>query len=413
MIARGRPAVAAPPRRRRPAGAAPARPLAGLLAVPLAAACGPKGAPPAGEGGAGAGPATAEASSLAPPAVPPTPPKGMVWVPPGVLLAGTPPDRLPRNADVEMPGEQVVMKGFFVDEYPYPNEQGAIPKTNVTQAEARSLCEAQGKRLCTELEWERACKGPANFVYPAGDAYRASDCGTGGPGLAVPPNGASAACRSGFGMRDSHGVVAQWTASAWGRGEPGALATVRGAGAANGPAGEVVARCANATARRPDERRPDLGFRCCAGETNLAEVTLNLVRGDGLRAASIDPAFGEALRQSPPGELGATYGPAFQITAAWRWRPISNEEFVVQAGCSSPRGRPPLCGVAFSRPRAGGGLEAVGFAAVGEHPPTVKDDHDPRLVWVHGFDGRGSFRRRVALAYGRLDVGPPERKTKR
>jgi formylglycine-generating enzyme len=305
----------------------------------------------------------------------------------------------------------VVMKGFFVDEYPYPNEQGAIPKTNVTQAEARSLCEAQGKRLCTELEWERACKGPSNFVYPAGDAYRASDCGTGGPSIAVPPNGAAPACRSGFGMRDSHGVIAQWTASAWGRGTPGAIVSVRGA--SGGPAGEVVARCANAAARRPEERRPDLGFRCCAGEPNLAEVTLNLVRGDGLRLASNDPTLAEALRQSPPGELGAAYVPAFRVTMTWRWRPISNEEFLAQAGCSSPRGKAPLCGVAFSRPRAGGGLESAGFAGVGEHPPVLKDDdHEPRVVWVHGFDARGSFRRRVALAYGRLEIGPPERKTK-
>ncbi|MCU0683178.1 MAG: SUMF1/EgtB/PvdO family nonheme iron enzyme [Polyangiaceae bacterium] len=392
----------------RPAG--PARLAAGRRAAPTLAlawlaACGAKAAPTADESAA----ASAEAAALAPPPAPPTPSKGMIWVPPGVLIAGTPPDRLPRNADVEMPGEQVVMKGFFIDEYPYPNEQGAIPKANVTQGEARSLCEAQSKRLCTELEWERACKGPANLTYPASDVYRASDCGTGSVPLSVPPNGASPACRSGFGLRDSHGVVGQWTASAWGRGSVGAYASVRGGG---GPVGEVSARCANATARRPEERRPDLGFRCCSGEANLAEVTLNLVRGDGLRLATIDPTLVEALRQAPPAELGARAA-SFQATAAWRWRPISNEEFVVQAGCApSARGRSALCGVAFSRPRGRGGLEPMSFAAVGEHPPTVREDPDPRLVWVHGFDGQGSFRRRVALAFGRIEVGPVERKTR-
>jgi formylglycine-generating enzyme required for sulfatase activity len=381
--------------------------LAFAAALGLLAACGPKGS--ADDGPAAS--ASADPSSLAPPPVPPTPPKGMVWVPPGILIAGTPPDRLPRNADVEMPGEQVVMKGFFVDEYPYPNEQGAIPKTNVTQPEARSLCEAQGKRLCTELEWERACKGPSNLTYPVSDMYRPSDCGTGPSPLSVPPNGAAPACRSGFGMRDSHGVVWQWTASAWGRGGSTSHVTVRGG---NGPAGEVVARCANAVARKPEERRPDLGFRCCSGNPNIAEVTLNLVRGDGLRAASNDPALAAALRQSPPPEIAARAAD-FQLTSSWRWRPISNEEFVVQAGCASAsRGRSALCGVAFSRPRGSGGLEPVGFAAVGEHPPSVRDDeHDSRVVWVHGFDAQGSFRRRVTLAFGRIEVGAVDHKAKR
>ncbi len=74
----------------------------------------------------------------------PEPRPGMTWIPPGVLLAGTPPDRLPRVADEEMAGEQVVMHGFYADIYPYPNEAGAIPTTNVSQADAKALCEASG-----------------------------------------------------------------------------------------------------------------------------------------------------------------------------------------------------------------------------------------------------------------------------
>ena len=90
----------------------------------------------------------------------PVPRKGMVWIEAGALIAGTSPDQLPRIADEEMPGVQVVMHGFYIDQYPYPNESGAIQTTNVTRDEARSRCELIGKRLCTELEWERACKGP-------------------------------------------------------------------------------------------------------------------------------------------------------------------------------------------------------------------------------------------------------------
>src|SRR5262245_42921851 len=87
---------------------------------------------------------------------------GMIWIPPGVLIAGTPLDALPRVADEEMAGEQVVMHGFYIDVFPYPDEAGAIPTTSISQADASHLCAAQNKRLCTELELERACKGPSN-----------------------------------------------------------------------------------------------------------------------------------------------------------------------------------------------------------------------------------------------------------
>ena len=103
----------------------------------------------------------APASSIAPPTPPPPPRKGMVFIPGGALVAGTPPEKLPRIADEEMPGEQVILKGFYIDVFPYPNEEGAIPLTNLSEPEAEGLCAELGKRLCTELEWERACKGPA------------------------------------------------------------------------------------------------------------------------------------------------------------------------------------------------------------------------------------------------------------
>ena len=142
-----------------------------------------------------------------------TPRPGMAWIPPGTLIAGTPPDRMPRVADEEMAGEQVVMNGFFVDIHPYPNEPGAIPTTNVSQAEAEAFCVAQNKRLCTELEWERACKGPQNSTYEYGDTYRASVCATGTTRNLV-PTGVNAGCRSAFGVHDMHGGIWEWTASA-------------------------------------------------------------------------------------------------------------------------------------------------------------------------------------------------------
>src|SRR5262249_42464103 len=128
------------------------------------------------------------------PSAAPEPRPGMVWIPPGVLLAGTPPDRLPRVADEEMAGEQVVMHGYYIDVFPQPNEAGAIPTTNISQPEAAELCAGQGKRLCTELELERACKGPENLTYEGGDAYKPAACGTGVP-RALTPNGFNTACQ--------------------------------------------------------------------------------------------------------------------------------------------------------------------------------------------------------------------------
>ena len=157
---------------------------------------------------------SADAAANEPAQSDPEPRAGMVWVGSGVLIAGTPPDRVPRVADEEMPGEQVMMRGFFIDVFSYPNEIGAIPTTSVSQSEARELCEAQGKRLCTELEIERACKGPNNTTYEDGDAYKTSTCSTGSSRVLV-PNGLSASCQSPFGVRDLHGGVWQWTASPW------------------------------------------------------------------------------------------------------------------------------------------------------------------------------------------------------
>jgi formylglycine-generating enzyme len=348
------------------------------------------------------------ASALLPGDVPPVPPKGMLYIPPGVLIAGTPEGKVPRVADAEMPGAQVVMKGFFIDELSYPNEAGAIPRTGVTQIEAQALCEAQGKRLCTELEWERACKGPNNTTYPYADTYRPGDCGTGTVAVGMPPAGMLSACKSGFGVRDLHGGVWQWTASPWGRGSLSNMVSVRGG---NGDAGDVIGRCANAAPRKPNESRADLGFRCCAGERNLAEVTINVVRGN-LRFVANDPALMSALEAAPPPELSKTLaGKApFKVLQTWRWRPIGNEELVLQSGCAHP-GAHALCGIAIGRPKPKGVLEPLGFASSGWWLPTLHEDRDPRVLWVFGGDELGAYRRKLEYAWGRIALAEPEHKT--
>ena len=196
--------------------------------------------------------------------------KGMIWIPPGTLLAGTPKDRMPRIADEELAGEPIDLGGFYIDEFAYPNEVGAIPKTGMSRDEAAGLCAAQDKRLCTELEWERACKGTGNTTYEYGETYRAAECLMGQAGR-LAPSGLRVSCRSTFGVHDMHGGPWEWTASTWRRGPGPRYGVARGG---NSDAGELVGRCANALAMSPSTRRPDIGVRCCAGEANRVEIKL-------------------------------------------------------------------------------------------------------------------------------------------
>ena len=52
----------------------------------------------------------------------------------------------------------------------------AIPQGYIDQVRASAACEASGKRLCTDVEWLRACRGPTNTTYPYGDMVEPGVC---------------------------------------------------------------------------------------------------------------------------------------------------------------------------------------------------------------------------------------------
>lgn len=339
----------------------------------------------------------------------PTAPKGMVWIPPGALVAGTPRHVLPRIADEEMAGEQVILSGFFIEIYPYPNEEGAIPLASVTQEEAAGLCAERGRRLCSELEWERACKGPKNTIYEYGNAYRPEICGTGAEARLL-PSGYRVSCRSEFGVRDMHGGLWEWTSSPWGRGVKANLVTVRGG---NAPAGELVGRCSNAMGRPPGSRSGTVGFRCCSGPQNDAEVVLHVERGPSLQLKDpVDKKVAQALEQALPEAASENLPSAapFRITRTWLWRPIGNEELVVAGGCAgaAPRRR---CGVVVARMILDR-PDVLAWASSGHFPPTVKIEGSARDLWVYGGDDRSHYRRLVVYAWGRVNIGELERNPK-
>jgi formylglycine-generating enzyme len=53
---------------------------------------------------------------------------------------------------------------------------GAIPQGFINGLQAAAACAEAGKRLCTDLEWLRACQGPGNTTYPYGNTRQAGVC---------------------------------------------------------------------------------------------------------------------------------------------------------------------------------------------------------------------------------------------
>jgi len=331
----------------------------------------------------------------------------MVWVEPGPLVAGSPPKQLPRLADQEMPGEQVILKAFYIDVYPYPNEEGAIPLTNVSQPAASKLCADLGKRLCGELEWERACKGPANTTFEYGSIYRADRCGT-GTEPTLRPSGLRVGCRSEFGARDLHGGAFEWTSSAWGRGTEAGYVAARGG---NSTTGELTGRCAHAEPRAPDTRSANIGFRCCAGPANTAEVVLDVRRGPKLEAKGVverelAQTFLTALPESARTKLRKFGEP--RVEMFWIWRPIGNEDIHAARICSG-LGKQPSCGLLFVRLGLGA-AEVLGFAESGFVPGSLHIEQNPQELWILGGDDPGPFKRWVGYSWGQISIGPIERR---
>lgn len=63
--------------------------------------------------------------------------------------------------------------GFDVRAVSVPD---AVPQGYVSGELAGAACEASGKRLCTDVEWLRACRGPAENTYPYGDTLEPGVC---------------------------------------------------------------------------------------------------------------------------------------------------------------------------------------------------------------------------------------------
>jgi hypothetical protein len=157
-----------------------------------------------------------------------------------------------------------------------------VPQAYISQTQASSACIQAGKRLCTNTEWLRACRGPSTYSYPYGTSRQPGTCndaravnplveyfGTSDAAIyshvdhpclnqlndTVEPAGALAGCISAEGIYDLMGNLNEWTSDPNG--------TLRGGSyvdtSLNGDA------CLNAiTAHDTSHYDYTTGFRCCA-----------------------------------------------------------------------------------------------------------------------------------------------------
>jgi formylglycine-generating enzyme len=71
-------------------------------------------------------------------------------------------------------GDKVSMN-FCMDTHEY-SQDGNLPLSDVSWAEAKATCESLGKRLCSEPEWTFACEGEESFPYATGLTRPSSVC---------------------------------------------------------------------------------------------------------------------------------------------------------------------------------------------------------------------------------------------
>jgi len=149
----------------------------------------------------------------------------------GKIVLQTPEQKKACGADnmvpVHLPGKDPY---FCIDIFEFPNKACELPVVWMPPTYAKKVCELQGKRLCSQIEWQVACRGdPENGPdrkYAYGDKLDLDVCNTRKPprGACSPisidrawatcntdsePAGSFPQCRSRFGVYDQHGNVAE------------------------------------------------------------------------------------------------------------------------------------------------------------------------------------------------------------
>lgn len=184
---------------------------------------------------------------------------GMVLVPAGEFVFG--PDG--KEQRISLPAfaidlyEVTNAQYAKVQRHSYPADNANHPVVKVSWHEAKRYCEAVGKRLPTEQEWEKAARGTDGRYYPWGSNWDSSKANAENRLGGTAPVGQFPEGRSPYGAFDMAGNVWEWTAS-----EQGTSKVMRGGAWKNpGPVLRAVVRYMNS----PTDRDSDIGFRCAKG----------------------------------------------------------------------------------------------------------------------------------------------------
>jgi len=152
-----------------------------------------------------------------------------------------------------------------------PEGKEMHPVVNVTWDEAVAFCAWEVKRLPTEAEWERACRGVAEGrMYPWGDRDPTEKEAHFDAAAAVP---VCQKARNNFGLCDIIGNVWEWSSDWYDRGyyrtapdrnpqgpEKGLYRVLRGGSWFDQP--KLFLSCSYRSWARQAERSPTIGFRC-------------------------------------------------------------------------------------------------------------------------------------------------------
>ena len=122
------------------------------------------------------------------------------------------------------PAQKVYLKPFFIDQFEvtfesfhrfkpkfkYVTVYRSEPIRGVSWYEADAYCLSQGKRLPTELEWEKAARGSDERLFVWGDQFSQENANFGNQVRSI---GSLPSDTSVYGVSDLNGNVSEWTAS--------------------------------------------------------------------------------------------------------------------------------------------------------------------------------------------------------
>ena len=166
---------------------------------------------------------------------------------------------------------RVNLSEYCIDKFEYPNVYGERPLGGLSWYEASSACEANGKRLCTEPEWENACKGTNGYNFPYGTFHKTGLCPdfVGG----IQPSGSFPLCNGINDVYDMSGNLWEWVADWMGEYPQGTYSDPQGPvfgffkvmrGGDSWSAVWDESSCTKRRSKYPDFSGVMVGFRCCS-----------------------------------------------------------------------------------------------------------------------------------------------------